>query len=170
MQVRVFYENRILEATLDQRGSLSIGGSPGDDCFAADCGLVPGHVVFRREGGGWNLSGAGEILARGKRVREERITHADTFVLNKEHRVAMTVFEPGDEKKIPLPEVGSILSFGRANDNAVVIDSQPISKHHASITKEGASYFIEDAGSSIGTFVNGQVLQGKRQTMRIWEI
>lgn len=165
MQVRVFYENRILEATLDQRGSLSIGGSPGDDCFAADCGLVPGHVVFRREGGGWNLSGAGEILARGKRVREERITHADTFVLNKEHRVAMTVFEPGDEKKIPLPEVGSILSFGRANDNAVVIDSQPISKHHASITKEGASYFIEDAGSSIGTFVNGQVLQGKQRLL-----
>ena len=165
MQVRIFYKNGILEEALDQRRSLSIGGSPEDDCYAADCGLVPGHVVFTREGGGWKLSGAGEILARGKRVCEERITHADTYVLNKEHRVAMTVFEPGDEKKIPLPEAGSVLSFGRADDNTVVIDSLPSSKHHLNITREGASYFIEDAGSSIGTFVNGQPVQGRQKLL-----
>ena len=162
MQVRIFYGNRFLEETLDQRKSLSIGSSPEDDCCLADCGLVPGHVVFTREGGAWKLSGAGEILAHGKRIREERITHADTFVLSKEYRVAMTVFEPGDEKKVPLPEAGSVLSFGRADDNTVVIDSQPISKHHVRITREGASCYIEDAGSSIGTFVNRQAVSGKQ--------
>ena len=165
MKVRIFYNNRILEEALDQRKSLSIGGSEEDDCYAADCGLVPGHAVFTGEGGGWKLSGAGEILASGKRVREERITHADTFILNKEHRVVMTVFEPGNEERIPLPEAGSVLSFGRADDNAVVIDSLPISKHHLNITREDSSYFIEDAASSIGTYVNGQAVQGRQKLL-----
>ena len=165
MQVRIFYKNRFLEEALDQRKSLSIGGSSEDDCCVSDCGLVPGHVVFTREGGGWKLSGAGEILAHGKRVREERITHADTYVLNKEHRVAMMVFEPGDEKRIPLPEIGSVLSFGRADDNTVVIDSLPISRHHLNITGEGALYYIEDEGSLNGTFINGQSVRGRQKLL-----
>ena len=121
MQIRIFLKNQLIEEVLDGHGSLSIGSSPEDDVQVLACGLVPGHAVFVREGGGWNLSGAGEIMSRGKRIRQERISGVQTYVLNKEQRVAMAVFEPGNEKRVALPQETASITIGRSADNTVVL-------------------------------------------------
>lgn len=48
------------------------------------------------------------------------------------------------------------LSVGRKNDNAVHIDDPTVSSHHAQIVTVFDSSYIEDLGSTNGTFVNGQ--------------
>lgn len=48
------------------------------------------------------------------------------------------------------------LSIGRNKDNAVHIDDPTISSHHANIVTVFDSTYIEDLGSTNGTFVNGQ--------------
>jgi pSer/pThr/pTyr-binding forkhead associated (FHA) protein len=52
-------------------------------------------------------------------------------------------------------EVGEI-TIGREVGNTIVISDAEISRRHAKLTWQGAGYFIDDAGSTNGTFVNGQ--------------
>lgn len=60
---------------------------------------------------------------------------------------------------------GKELAIGRAPDNDVCIRDQSVSQHHAraGVTAEGA-IFIEDLGSTNGTYVNGEKIT--RQTLR----
>jgi len=46
--------------------------------------------------------------------------------------------------------------IGRQPTNGVVVDDEGISRTHARIVVEDGRYFIEDLGSSNGTFVNGE--------------
>jgi len=47
-------------------------------------------------------------------------------------------------------------TIGRKPDNDLVLDDESASGHHARIVQIQAVYFIEDAGSSNGTFANGK--------------
>ena len=57
-------------------------------------------------------------------------------------------------------EIGqSALKFGRSADNQVQVDDLAVSNHHAQITCETSNngqlaYFLEDLGSTNGTFIN----------------
>ncbi len=44
--------------------------------------------------------------------------------------------------------------MGRKADNAIHLDSQAVSGHHARVVSIGDDFFIEDLGSTNGTFVN----------------
>lgn len=56
----------------------------------------------------------------------------------------------------------SRLTIGRKPDNDIVLDDQSTSGHHARIIQIQAVYFIEDAGSSNGTFANGKKTDRKQ--------
>ncbi len=51
-------------------------------------------------------------------------------------------------------------TVGRAVNNAVQLTDATISKQHARLTIQANSIFVEDLGSSNGTFVNGQRITG----------
>lgn len=54
----------------------------------------------------------------------------------------------------------SEITFGREMDNAVVFnDDSAVSRYHARIVLADDGYWLEDLGSSNGTFVNGQRLE-----------
>src|SRR5690349_18341015 len=61
-----------------------------------------------------------------------------------------------DGRRIPIPPGG--LSFGRADENDVVIDSTRASRRHARIWLEDDTCWVEDLGSANGTWVNGKRL------------
>lgn len=55
-------------------------------------------------------------------------------------------------KEIPLDRAQ--LTIGRKPDNDLVIDNPAVSGHHARIVQEHGKFFVEDLGSTNGTFVN----------------
>jgi putative peptide zinc metalloprotease protein len=71
--------------------------------------------------------------------------------------VALDVILP-DGMRVPLT---GTLSIGRATDNTIQLDDRSVSRHHArvAITKGGA--FVEDAGSTHGTFLDGRPVGGR---------
>lgn len=52
-----------------------------------------------------------------------------------------------------------LTKIGRRSFNDVVIPMRSVSAEHALIRREGSCYFIEDLGSTNGTFVNGQFVR-----------
>jgi pSer/pThr/pTyr-binding forkhead associated (FHA) protein len=63
-------------------------------------------------------------------------------------------FKEAVVKEISLNQ--DVITIGRKADNDIVIDNQAVSGYHARIKKEGRSFFIEDANSLNGTYLNGQ--------------
>jgi len=59
------------------------------------------------------------------------------------------------------PATASEMIIGRAREAAVSLDDFRVSRRHARLCREGARYFLEDLGSSNGTFVNKKRLDGK---------
>jgi serine phosphatase RsbU (regulator of sigma subunit)/pSer/pThr/pTyr-binding forkhead associated (FHA) protein len=62
--------------------------------------------------------------------------------------------------------------IGRTPDAAVYLESLAVSRQHAQITDQNKEYFVEDLGSSNGTFINGQQVVGRialtdRDTLQI---
>ena len=68
---------------------------------------------------------------------------------------------PGGE-----PAVGSafrldaVTTLGRDVNNAIVVDDDFASASHAALTYRGRAWYLEDFGSTNGTFVNGHRVEG----------
>ena len=52
------------------------------------------------------------------------------------------------------------ISIGRDNTNMIVINDAEVSRRHARMELRGATYVIQDLGSTNGTFVNGSRVSG----------
>jgi hypothetical protein len=55
-------------------------------------------------------------------------------------------------------DLDAITTLGRDVNNAIVIDDPFASSEHAVLTFRGRSWYIEDLGSTNGTFVNGRAV------------
>jgi hypothetical protein len=54
------------------------------------------------------------------------------------------------------------VGLGRNLRQAVVVADPAVSRRHARVVREGGAYRLEDAGSTNGTFVNGERLAAPR--------
>ncbi len=82
----------------------------------------------------------------------------------------VTVKGPNPGRRFPLDDLNSII--GRQPDAAIYLESLAVSRHHARIVCENGVYFVEDTGSSNGTYVNGHKIAGRvplgeRDTLQI---
>jgi serine phosphatase RsbU (regulator of sigma subunit) len=68
---------------------------------------------------------------------------------------------PGEQLEI----TGEQTVLGRHPDCDLVLDAAAVSRQHARIVHEGEQYYVEDLHSRNGTYVNGQLIQG-RQPLR----
>ena len=79
--------------------------------------------------------------------------------------------QPGDFKLIQIEGATSTkeheltrpeIVIGRDPNVDLTIPSPAISRRHARLTRQGEGYFLEDLGSSNGTFLNDERLSGQR--------
>jgi pSer/pThr/pTyr-binding forkhead associated (FHA) protein len=67
------------------------------------------------------------------------------------------------------PQVGrvfqleqDVVTIGRGTKNDIVINDNDVSRDHCRLVRQGEDYEIHDAGSTNGTFINGQRVTGGR--------
>jgi FHA domain len=71
--------------------------------------------------------------------------------------VASPAGEPAEGTTLALD---AITTLGRDVNNAIVIDDSFASAEHAILTFRGRTWYVEDLGSTNGTFVNGAPVEG----------
>ena len=57
-------------------------------------------------------------------------------------------------------DLDAITTLGRDVNNAIVVDDPFASSEHAILTYRGRSWYVEDAGSTNGTYRNGRPIDG----------
>jgi phosphoserine phosphatase RsbU/P len=70
---------------------------------------------------------------------------------------SLVVIESGGQRTLTVKR--SPFTVGRKADRDLVIADARVSREHAEIVSEGGKFFVVDAGSRHGTFVNGQRVQ-----------
>jgi|SRR5579871_832210 len=74
---------------------------------------------------------------------------------------SLLVIDPhGHRTRVPVTPIP--FSIGRQPENQLLIRDSRVSRTHARILAEGNDYFLEDAGSRHGTFLNGQPIRKAR--------
>src|SRR5262245_37151489 len=73
--------------------------------------------------------------------------------------VLVTVRGPEVGRYFPLD--GSIIRIGRQLDCDIQLESTAVSRRHAQLVSGGDGFFVEDLGSSNGTFVNAARVSGR---------
>lgn len=76
--------------------------------------------------------------------------HLDTSQL-----AARLVVESGPLAGMQFSLNWPLMSIGRSPDNDIALDDEMASRNHCRILRQGASYLVEDTGSSNGTIING---------------
>src|SRR5262245_24368905 len=66
---------------------------------------------------------------------------------------------PNAGRRYPLEDRCTVI--GRQPDAAVYLESLAVSRNHAQIICEDGVYFVQDIGSSNGTYVNGHRIVGR---------
>ncbi|HTP50953.1 MAG TPA: FHA domain-containing protein [Anaeromyxobacteraceae bacterium] len=71
------------------------------------------------------------------------------------------LFENREGRREALPFADGEVSVGRAPGSALRLDDRNVSRHHARFLRQNGTVFVEDLGSSNGTRVNGERIEGR---------
>jgi len=139
------------------------------DTEFAEIGQVSANEVFMP----WESDGT-DIDAKQEQI-QENTAELDIELEQPEAKVELDISAPESERISSLSDVNpTAVHLGKPNgqippdiDVAGFPDSEVVSRVHADIRIEGDAYYIEDVGSSNGTYINhSPLLQGNRHRLR----
>jgi hypothetical protein len=139
--------------------SLSTSASNGSGTFR----IIPFAAVGSVGGGGFGVAiivlvvaivGLGiYALTQGRR---RQLVAAGVGVVGGVPPAASLVILRGPDAGRRIPLTGAMFTIGRSRDSALHLSESNVSRHHAVLRFAHGRWFLQDQGSAIGTFVNGQ--------------
>lgn len=75
-------------------------------------------------------------------------------------RLVVVASPSGEPKTGSVFALDAITTMGRDVNNAIVVDDPFASAEHAILTYRGRAWYVEDLGSTNGSFVNGRPVEG----------
>ncbi len=161
---------------LDERGGA---GEPAPWAFR---GIASTLQFSPREDSDVDLEAIRDALAEDTGRRQRPPVTSEVFTDGEGFADDETRTLPGTS--IPLPPArgaasvhvvgtrGNVTTVGRADSRAVVLAEMSVSKHHAEVQDGGGGrYFLVDAGSSNGTFLNARsIRRGERAPLKSGDV
>lgn len=100
-----------------------------------------------------------DLAQGGRRVRAQRIPKAPKPPRRSRKGIhVMMTLSNGEQRRLDLNE--EPITFGRGDDNQIVLDDDYTSTHHARITHRDKGWVVEDCGSTNGTWVDRKRITG----------
>lgn len=152
---------------------LTIGSTAAADLVVPAAFLAPVHARISHQAGHWvaeSLSAAGLLLVRGDLVRSAPVGPGDMFRLADRAGNFVTVRVPQEGRgrpregamRAPLPAPGDSYLIGSDAHCRVRLDHPLVQRRHVTVRRDTAgAVWLEDRGTTAGTYVNGQRLRGR---------
>ncbi len=165
-------EGQVREVPLG-KALLTLGRAPSNDIVLTSRFVSARHARIEPSGTTYAIVDIGStngILAEGKRLDANiRLTLADGDVLRigdpaTGNFVTLTYHNPAAARvaqaatvarSYPLDPSDPQITIGREGSD-IVLENPQVSRNHAAIDRAGGKHVLRDAGSTNGTFVNGQ--------------
>lgn len=155
MFVRVYYNGCFSDIHMRDFRKLSIGSGMNDDFKIDGTDLADHHITLENINGIVDVKCSGDVFLNGSQITGAVLKPSQIFILSKKYRISMlAIKEYADEAQEVLLPRDAAVGIGRNPGNAIVIGSVIVSGNHASITCAGGDYFLRDANSMNGTYVN----------------
>ncbi len=114
-----------------------------------------------------DLNSTNGVFVNGAKVTKSSISSSDKINITKNIELKWNdILSAFNNKRtiktppIPKQQISkSEIKIGRHSDNDIVIENIKVSRYHARLIKENDNWFIEDLGSSNGTYVNGKKIK-----------
>jgi ABC-type multidrug transport system ATPase subunit/pSer/pThr/pTyr-binding forkhead associated (FHA) protein len=161
---------------------ISIGRAATNDIVIDDPIVSGQHLQLVREGNEYTLihphparsKTVNGLLYQGHKIRgdeqfKKSLSSGDLFRIGDEEGTLVTLrFRSGSDSIhataptiAPIRLTAETLTIGRRDDNTIVLAHPQVSARHAKLTREGATYRIDDLNSTNHVYVNGQIITGQ---------
>ncbi|MDU0969236.1 MAG: FHA domain-containing protein [Actinomycetaceae bacterium] len=117
-------------------------------------------LVLRRDVFGQAVGGRRRARARASAARKQKKGRSRGTIVLEPHALSVT---GGPQAGASLPLGSSAIRVGRSNACNLVLDDSYASSQHARFYKSDGDWYVEDLGSTNGTFVEGERLTSPRR-------
>jgi ABC transport system ATP-binding/permease protein len=153
-----------LRLDLTERGGV-IGSDPGCDFPVASADLAATHARLYWDGGTLHVEpvASAPVSINGRAVVGPTSVAAGDWLAFGDCLFQVGAEATGRPAPPPTPPPSPApsattdrpITIGRMGDNTVSIDAPTVSRQHARLERRSTGWFVEDLGSTNGTFVNG---------------
>ncbi len=146
-----------------ERRVISVGRHSQNDIVIPASGVSNRHCDLLVEGDSVTIrdqASTNGVYVNGVRVSEKLLKNGDTVMLGQQYKFDWLAAARGGEVRGPVSRDQSVARgeyiIGRAPECDRVIDNFKVSRKHCKLFREGSTWYVQDLGSSNGTFVNGK--------------
>ncbi len=159
---------------------LTVGRSATNNIVIDNNNVSSNHARFKIAGNEIILEDVGSTngtYVNGEKITLKKVTADDIITFSKNYTFTWKQLEEAlnSYKKSKTSESGrvhttikekEVINIGRSSDNDLVINNIKVSRKHAKLKKEDNEWYVEDLGSSNGTFLNGKKVKQTKVTSK----
>jgi len=158
------------------KSSIKIGRDNTNDVIINEPSVSRNHAIITNLGNGSyeakDLGSRNGTFVNGQKIVRQIIKQGDKLKVASSNVDWQAAFQVSSDKKVdsiiqeePFSKIIKTITVGSAPDNDLVLSNNYVSGHHAKISKlKTGNFYLQDVGSSNGSFVNGAKVTAKNFT------